>query len=43
MFGDNVEMIGDFVYDIVFEFGLCFILWEGGKIIGIGIVLEIYE
>lgn len=43
MFGDNVEMIVELIVLIVIEDGICFLICEGGCIVGSGVVIEIIK
>lgn len=43
MFGDNVVMEVELIMLVVLEKGLCFVIWEGGRTVGVGTILEIIE
>lgn len=42
MLGDNVEVIVEFIYLIVFEEGIKFLICEGGRIVVFGLVVKIF-
>lgn len=43
MFGDCIKMIVEFINSIVIEQGMCFVICEGGCIIGVGVVFKILK
>lgn len=43
MLGDNIKMIVLLIYLIVMDEGLCFVICEGGCIVGVGVVVKIIK
>lgn len=43
MFGDNVKIIVELISFVVLELGIKFVICEGGRIVGVGVVSNIIE
>lgn len=41
MLGDNIKMVVILIYLIVMDDGLCFVICEGGCIVGVGVVVKV--